>query len=268
MGAKNYMELGISTATFFLRENTEDAFNQIKRLGLSLCEVFLTTFSEYDEQFAILLNERKGDIRVHSVHAYNTAFEPQLYNRADRTRFDGEYYFKKVLRAAQIIGAKYYTFHGQARLKKTAKLDMNWVGPRTQELWRLANGYGVELCFENVHWASFNSPDFFAQVKENSPDIKACLDIKQAMQSGVSYSDYLEVMGERLKTVHISDYDENGNTCLLGEGIFDFKTLFSRLVDMGYDGPVIIEQYSRDYTDIAHLKRGAEYIREILDKIG
>jgi len=260
------MELGISTATFFLRENTEDAFELMRKLGISLCEVFLTTFSEYDEQFATLLNERKGGIRVHSVHAYNTAFEPQLYNRADRTRADGEYYFKKVLRAAQIMGAEHYTFHGQARLKKTAKLDMGWVGPRTQELWRIAKDYGVELCFENVHWASFNAPAFFEDLKKHSLDIKACLDIKQAMQSEVSYLDYLKVMGERLKTVHISDYDANGSTCLLGEGIFDFESLFSALFDMGYKGPVIIEQYSRDYTDIDHLRRGVDFVRNLLGR--
>lgn len=258
------MRLGLSTATFFLKEQTEDTFDLIKRLGLDLSEVFLTTFSEYEGTFVEILKERKSSVEVHSVHAYNTAFEPQLFNLADRTRLDGEYYFKKVLTAGRAIGANYYTFHGQARLKKSSKIDIEWTGKRTEELWQMAKHYDIELCFENVHWAHFNCPEFFTEIKKYSPNIKACLDIKQAMQSEVDYTKYLEVMGDRLKTVHISDYDEMGKTCLIGRGVFDFKTLFKRLNDSGYTGPILIEQYARDYENYSELKKAVDYIKEIL----
>lgn len=261
------MELGISTASFFLRANTEETFDLMRELGISLCEVFLTTFSEYETDFARLVNKNKGEIQVHSVHAYNTAFEPQLYNLAERTRADGESYYKKVLECAEIFGAKFYTFHGQSRLKKTSKMNMQWVGNRTEELWQIAKDYGIELCFENVHWAHFNSPQFFLELLPYSPNIKACLDIKQAMQSNIDWLEYLKVMGNRLKTVHISDYDANGNTCLVGEGIFDFETFFKTLQDYGFDDAVLIEQYSRDYRDMQHLGQGIEYIANILAKL-
>jgi len=261
------MKLGISSATFFLRADTEDTFDLMRELGIDICEIFLTTFSEYDEKFAWYLNDKRGDIEVHSVHAYNLAFEPQLYNLANRTRIDGEMYFKKVLECAKIMGATNYTFHGQARLKKKSKMNMEWVGIRTEDLWQIANSFGVDLCFENVHWAHFNSPQFFEELLPYSPNIKACLDIKQAMQSGVDWREYLKVMGNRLKTVHISDYDKSGNTCLIGEGIFDFDTFLKTLRDSGFDDAVLIEQYSKDYRDINHLRQGVDYVSNIMAKL-
>ena len=262
------MKLGISSASFFLRAKTEETFDIMRELGIELCEVFLTTFSEFETDFAHIINENKGAIKVHSIHTLNTTFEPQLYNLAERTRNDGEVYFRKVLECAKIFGAKHYTFHGQSRLKQTTKMtNPNWMGNRTEELWQIAKTYGVELCFENVVWAAFNRPEFFEEIARYSENIKACLDIKQAMRSGIDWRAYLKVMGNRLQTVHISDYDENGNTCLVGDGVFDFETFFKNLRDNGYDDAVLIEQYSTDYRDIAHLKKGIEYISNIIAKL-
>lgn len=262
------MKLGMSSASFFLRANTEETFDIMRELGIDLCEVFLTTFSEFETDFARIINEKKGEIKVHSVHTLNTTFEPQLYNLAERTRKDGETYYRKVLECAKLFGAKHYTFHGQTRRKQSTKMaNSSWMGNRSEELWQIANGYGIELCFENVYWANFNCPEFFEQVLQYSKNIKACLDIKQAMRSGIDWREYLKVMGSRLKTVHISDYDANGNTCLVGDGVFDFETFFKTLQDYGYDDAVLIEQYSSDFRDIEHLKTGIDYISNILAKL-
>ena len=104
------MKVGISTATFFSKVLTEDSFSVIQRCGGDTCEVFLTTFYEYKDSFGRLLKERKGDFDVYSVHSLNTQFEPQLFNKVQRTYDDAEGVFRSVLNVGQIIGAKAYTF--------------------------------------------------------------------------------------------------------------------------------------------------------------
>ena len=106
------MLVGISTATYFTKLVTENSFSVICRNGGKIAEVFLTTYSEFEEDFGHLLNEVKGDTEIYSIHSLSTAFEPQLFNKAERTRKDAEKFFRKVLRVGQIIGAKCYTFHG------------------------------------------------------------------------------------------------------------------------------------------------------------
>lgn len=258
------MKVGISTATFFLKELTENTFPVIKTCGGETCEVFLTTYSEYAPAFVDLLNQRRDGLEVYSVHSLNTQFEPQLFNGAERTRKDAEAIFDAVLAAGQKLGAKVYTFHGIARLKKNAHPDPVRFGKRIEELARRSLDYGITLCLENVHWASFNEPSFFAQVRKYAPSLGAVLDIKQARQSGRDWNEYLDVMGSALKNVHVSDADENGNIVMVGEGVFPFDRLVARLNSMGYKGPLLIEQYAKNYDCYDQVARSVKYLKNIV----
>ena len=74
------MKVGVSTASLFMRRNNEDALTLLNELGVKTAEVFLTSFSEYGEDFARILNIRKGDVSVNSVHILNSQIEPQLFS--------------------------------------------------------------------------------------------------------------------------------------------------------------------------------------------
>lgn len=263
------MEIGISTASFFGRELTEDTFDIVKDLGFRTCEVFLTTFSEYREDFAKLINERKNGLEIYSVHTLNQQFEPELYNMMPRTREDCEYFFKQAARAAGILGARSYTFHGPARLRgRCYAFDYQRLGTRTEELCKIlaAEGNGCELAYENVGWAFFFNPEYFARLREISPSVKACLDIKQAMQAGLHAFDFLDCVKDRLINVHLCDYDETGQLSVPGKGNFDFVELFVRLADIGYDGPLMMELYSKNYNNYNEIGEGREYLMECLER--
>lgn len=261
------MRVGISTATFFLKELTENSFSVIQRCGGQTCEVFLTTYSEYEPSFAQLLKERKGDLDVYSVHSLNTNFEPQLFNLAERTRSDAERLYRKVLAAGNTLGAKVYTFHGLSRLKKGAYFDPVTVGKRMCELGEIAGEYGITLCLENVHWATFNTPDFYREMKKHSIGCGCVLDIKQARQSDYDWREYLSVMGDTLKNVHISDVDADGNIAMVGKGVFPFDELIKRLADLGYDGPLIIEQYAKNYDCYDEVEQSVIYLKNLIGGI-
>lgn len=261
------MKVGISTATFFSKILTEDSFSVIQRCGGECAEVFLTTRYEYEPSFGDLLAERKGELEIYSVHALNTQFEPELFNAAERTRRDAEELYRKVLDVARRIGARCYTFHGRMRLKRTTVMPPDVIGKRMKELGDIALDYGVKLCFENVHWAAFNSPEFFAEAKGYCPDVGAVLDIKQARQSGRSWKEYLSVMGDRLMNVHVSDCDEAGNIRMAGQGCFPFAELVRELENMGYGGPLMLEQYAGDYSDVREVADAVKYLKKTIGEV-
>ena len=61
------MEIGVSTASFFLRMYNEEALPVLNELDARVVEVFLETFSEYSGEFGEKLKKYKGDLTVHSV---------------------------------------------------------------------------------------------------------------------------------------------------------------------------------------------------------
>lgn len=260
------MKAGISTASLFLRQLNEDAISLLSEWNVACAEVFFTTFSEYDPTFSKLLAQRKGKTEVHSVHVLNTQFEPQLYNAHPRAKEDAFFWLEKVMESANVLGAKHYTFHGIARLKRTFREDFERVGKGTQEIFEFCKKRGVTLCYENVEWAFYNRPGIFRELRARCEGLKGVLDVKQARITGYPYQEYLKEMGEDLAHVHVSDVDERGKMCLPGKGTFDFDELVVRLKDVGFDGPLLIENYQTDYQSVEEIKASYEYLSELLYK--
>ena len=264
------MRTGVSTASLFLRKYNEEALPLLNNLGVKTAEVFLTTFSEYEREFAQKLAAVKGDIHVNSVHILNTQFEPQLFNDHPRAKADAFFWLHKVMQCADILGAPYYTFHGTARVKRASRSGKNDNFPKMikgfSEISDVCNQYGVTLCLENVEWSTYNRVGVFSRLAAEVPTLKGVLDIKQARISGVPYQQYLTEMGSKLAYAHLSDVDEQGKICLPGKGTFDFPTLIKRLKDVGFDGALLVEVYTGDYQQEAELKTACEYLDELLYK--
>ncbi len=251
----------------FLRMVTEDALSYLDRNGVDSAEVFLSTYSEYTSDFASVLKKNMSSVKVRSVHTLNTQFEPQLYSVGKRAEEDAFRLLEQVSGVAEAIGAQSYTFHGVARLKKTALvMDFDKIGERTQKIIEVCKRYCISLAYENVHWAYYNYPGFFRELKKRCPDLKGVLDVKQAWQSGFSFHDYIEDMGNDLITVHISDRTEDGSLCLPGKGAFPYEELVSHLNDVGFDGAVQIEVYQNNYRDLSELLESVLYLKEIFFK--
>ncbi len=262
------MQIGISTASLFGRKHTEDALEFLSQNRTQCAEVFLETYREYNAEFGKKLQKLKGNTKIHSVHTLTTQFEPQLYSVNERASEDSFEFLKGAMQAGKEIGAKYYTFHGGARFKKTPlKLDFDRVGKITQKIIDQIKPFGITLAYENVHWGYYNYIGFFEEVRKRTVGLKATLDIKQARQSGIDYKDYIKEMGEDIVTVHLSDFLESGKMCLPGVGLTDFLDLFSRLKDVGFDGAMLIEAYQSDYSDTNELFRSVEFLQNLKEKI-
>ena len=262
------MKIGVSTASLFSRKNNEDALPYLNELGVECAEVFLTSFSEYSQEFGKLLAERKGGVQVHSLHVLNTQFEPQLFNTNERVKKDAFYWLNQALLAAKEFGASHYTFHGTARYKKATISGKNDDFPSMQkgfaEIFEFCQNYQIKLCLENVEWSTYNRLGVFSKIREAVPDLGGVLDVKQARITGIPYQDYLLEMGESLTHVHVSDFDHNGKIRLPGQGNFDFSELVARLKDVGFDGKLLIEVYKDNYKDPYEIKTSVDFLNEIL----
>lgn len=262
------MQTGISTASLFFRKTTEDALSFLAENNVFCTEIFLESYCEYNEQFGKILKEKQNGIKVHSVHTLTTQFEPQLYSINERAKSDSFKLLDMAMSAGEQVGAEYYTFHGGARFKKTPiKLDFDRIGKITQEIIDSIKKHNIKLAYENVHWGYYNYIGFFEQIKKRTEGLKATLDIKQARQSGIHYSEFIDEMGPDIVTVHLSDIDEQGKMCLPGKGITDFADIFKRLEGVGFDGALLIEVYQSDYKEYSELFECLDFIKNLSAKI-
>ena len=262
------MQTGISTASLFGRFYTEDALAYFSRHGVKCAEVFLESFCEYNREFGEFLAMKKGDVDIHSVHTLTTQFESTLYSLNERAAKDSFNMLDATMQAAEALGARYYTFHGLARVKRTPYvIDFERCGELTQKIINICANYGVTLAYENVHWAYYNYIGFFSELKKRTTGLKGTFDIKQARQSGVDFREFIDEMGSDIVTVHLSDIDKNGKMCLPGRGVTDFKEVFCRLRDKGFDGAILLEVYKNDFKQIKELFDSLEYVTDLADSI-
>ncbi|NLT17566.1 MAG: sugar phosphate isomerase/epimerase [Clostridiales bacterium] len=266
------METGISTACFFGKAFTEEAVDHIAKMGAPVCEIFLDTYSEYEQDFARMLRDRadaKG-LAVRSVHAMSTQFEPQLFSINGRQQKDARELMEKVFSAARTLGAGIYVFHGPPAFRRTLRLlsDYERMGAIVSGLADMAAQYGLRFTWENVHWCAYGHERFAKRLLEHvkSENLYFTLDIKQAVMSGRKVAEYMEDMGPLIANVHLCDYRHTGDgrvlTCLPGAGELDMAWLRSGLERCGYGGAVILEVYSDNYRTFEELGESYAKVKE------
>lgn len=257
------MQIGLSSASFYPDINTEDTIELMKKIGFDCGEIFLNCTSEYEKGFIDKLVEKKNKcgFNVISVHCFSSSFEPYLFDSYKRRVSDMMCQYKAVLRAAKMLGASYYTFHG-ARLQDMDLNNIKHIMDIYKMLSYTALEHGIKLCQENVSWCMSSNLEFLSMLKEEcKSEIYFTLDIKQAYKAGVDPLKYIGVMGKDLKNLHLNDRDDN-HVCLLpGHGNVDFGSIKEGLEAVNYCGSGIIEVYKENYStyeDIYIAKNFAE----------
>nr|WP_162990940.1 sugar phosphate isomerase/epimerase [Maliibacterium massiliense] len=260
------MHIGLSTASFFPRYLTEEALEPIAAMGVRDCEAFLSSHYEYSAAFGQLLRSRADalGLRIGSIHALSSQFEPQLFSVSERQRKDALSVFADVCRVGRIVGAGCVVLHGQMRVKKVrAPWDFDHLAACFADMDVIAQQAQLCVAWENVHWCIYDKPGFARQMRLRAPRLRFTLDIKQALQSGCAIEAYLADMGDALCNVHVCDMRGDLTTALPGQGVVDFARLKRQLADAGYDGRVIVEVYGKDYQQLAQVQASVEHLRGI-----
>lgn len=257
------MKLGISTACFYPLV-LEQAVMRIGRLGVRNTEVFVNTESEFGSDYVEALRallDGQG-LQAVSVHPYTSGMEGQLLlsDYARRTE-DGLKQYARYFAAAQRLGARFLTFHGERSIiPEHNAADVARKMEVYRRLCALAETYGIVLAQENVAWCKSENPEYLRMLREQVPALGFTLDLKQAHRAGRHWSAYLDAMGDRLVNVHINDFDSTRSCLLPGEGVMDYTAFFARLRGLGYQGAALIEVYASNYTDEAQLARSVRLL--------
>ncbi|MGG5461960.1 sugar phosphate isomerase/epimerase family protein [Clostridium sp. B9] len=250
------MKVGISSACFYPDFELEKSIETMKTLGFDFGEIFLNTYSEYNEKFLEKLLEEKvnNNFDITSVHFFSSMYEPYLFDDYKRRRKDALKVFKEICQATNKLGAKSYTFHGM-RKKELDSINKKEILDIYNELSYIARENNIYLSQENVSWCMSSDLEFLKYIKENIKyDLRYTCDIKQAYKINKNPLEYLDVMGEELINFHINDRDEK-NICLLPfKGEVEYEPIIEKLKEIKYDGPLIIEVYRNNFKKYEELK--------------
>lgn len=260
------MKIGISSASFYPAVDTENTIELMKKIGFNCGEIFLNCPSEYDEDFVKRLAEKKNkfEFNVISVHSFSSSFEPFLFDSYKRRVKDMMTLFKSVVRAAEILGASCYTFHGM-KFQELNSVNIKHVTETYDMLSYTAMEHGIKLCQENVSWCMSSNLKFLSMLKEKckSP-IYFTLDIKQAYKAGIDPLKYMGVMDESLTNLHLNDRNDSQVCLLPGRGNVDFIRIKQGLDTVNYSGSGIIEVYKENYSCYEDIFIAKKYVEKLL----
>ena len=261
------MNIGISTASFYPML-LEDGISLAADLGYQRVEMFLNSESEYNPAFCKERRRQLDDlgIEVISMHPYTSAMEGHLlFSDYPRRTADALDQYRRYFEAAALLGAKYFTFHGELlRSRGLPRSSPDAARYDTYaDLCSTARECGIQFTQENVSWCKSADPKFLRGLYDNVPDLAFTLDTKQAIRAGYTWSDYVGAVGDRIVNLHVSDYTEKTDCLLPGQGNCDFSELFSALESHGYAGSAIVEVYQTDYSTPKKLEQSRIYLESV-----
>ena len=257
------MKTGASTSCLFPML-TEEALTALTGMGIQTVEVFLNSPSEKTLEFAQRLNKIAGvtGTQIVSVHPYSSEAEGVSFFSSYVRRFDDEAEeYRRYCEFCNRVGAQILVFHGA---RSFMPLEPDFYFERFVRLRDVARGFGVRLCQENVARCHSGTPKFIKSMVHAIPDVDFVLDVKQAVRAGVTPFEMLDAMGARLAHLHLSDHRCGCDCLALGEGEFDLVGLAQRLKTMAYDGAVLLELYSWNFSRQEQLAEGVHLFEGLL----
>ncbi len=258
------MRIGVSTGCYFPRY-TIDALKSVAETGAKVAEIFFNTDSELDESYVTQLKKVADDngIEIISVHPFTSAIETFMFwAKSDYKLRDSVKYYEKYFKACNILGAKYVVIHGCH--SSADYMPMEKYAENLNLLSKKAREYGVFISQENV--VKFKC-GYIENLKEliryAEKDIKFVFDLKQAIRAQQNIYDIIDLMGDRISHIHLSDYDGKSNSLLPGQGDIDFIALFEHLSVKYKVDTALIEVYSENILPDYKVKNALDFLNNI-----
>ena len=259
------MDIGISSSCFYPLE-TEKSLIKLGELGVNTTEVFFNSPSELEKSFLKELCEIKNyyGMEIVSFHPYMSFAEGfYIYSKYKRRFYDSLEMYKPMFNAAAQIGAKYFITHGS---KAPLEISNEEYAERVHLFNKTAGEFGITVAHENVVYYASQTPQFMAFMKKTlGNEFKAVLDVKQARRAAQNPFEFIDVLKESIVHLHLSDCSLNEDCLPPSEkGSFNFKQLFDKMDEIGYNGKALIEVYRRNFNEDEDLKNSMLYLQSML----
>ncbi len=236
--------------------------------GIKTTEIFVNTHSEVVPEFTDMLAgiiERNG-AECTAYHPFTCPIEPMMlfsgYSRRVKDMLDyHRYYFEAMNR----LGTRIFVLHGNMN---AVAVEESFYFEIFSVLAEAAAEFGITVAQENVARCQSHSLDFMKHMSEQLGDTaRFVLDIKQAVRSGEDPFEIVNVLGNRIVHVHMSDNTPEEDCVLPGKGKFDIYGFLKLLYSTGFDGAVMTELYRKNFSDADALAESCRYIEKIINRI-
>lgn len=263
--SRSKITAGISAACGY-PETPEVFVKELCRAGVKEIELFVNceyeTRPEYVKEIKRILDGE--GTKCISLHPYTCAIDTYaMFSAYDRRTEEYLDYHKRYFEAMNILGAKYFVFHGS----KVNYGDEIIFG-RFARLAEIAKSFGVKALQENVDRKVTGELETLKRMKAYfGEEAGFVLDTKQAVRMGWEPTDGVLTLGDSIKHVHLSDHGAKGDCLLPGAGEMDIEAFIKALDEVGFEGCLMLELYRRNYGDIADLVKALRDVERMIDEV-
>lgn len=243
-------------------------FPKLVEKGLIYGGEFMFAHSFYDKLDYIYDEITKSNIKFDIIH-FDKEIGIMLSECNDEISLKALDLFKINCDFAKRIEAKKCVFHlwGGAKSDSNIKYNISYLS----RLIDIAKVYNLELLIENIPCTVNSGLQIWRMLYSYLPNIGFIFDTR----FGAFHDEIQEIFNEpiwnHIKHIHISDYssfprDFSKIRPILhpGEGVVNFKYVFSKLKEIGYTGTFTLESpvFNENGPDICKLEKTLKYIND------
>lgn len=242
----------VGTSVSIIGGLSPESLAEVKDAGIDYIEVSINAFwrkkpenEVYIKAYNALKIIQDAGLKVWSVHLpFSSGRDISVID--PKKREETLEFFEEIIQLSSIFEPKYLVLHpgadtikdGESR-EERLKCSRNSIG----RLAIAARNIGAVLCIENL---PRTCPGRTAQEMDyltaNIPNVAICFDTNHLLLG--SHQEFIELLGDRIKTLHISDYDAVDEKHWLPyheQGVVDWGAFYKGMKKAGYKGLFMFE---------------------------
>ena len=256
-------------------EDAEAAFEKIKNLGFSYCQLVYKPEKYTDEAAEIIKTAAQNqDCRIVSLFAgyYDTHAKWDMYNDFKIAGINSKKYGKKRIEYiksaaafAKKLGVDDVLIHAGFVANNPFSTEYKYMRKCLTKFAQYCKDIGSNVILET----GGESPVTMLRLIEdvNLGNIYANLDTANLIMYGFGNPvDAVFTLGKNIRSMHVKDGlppvtpNVLGKETPIGEGFVDFKRVFEQLDKVGFCGPIIIEREIDGEKQLEDLKKTIEFL--------
>ncbi|MEI3612898.1 sugar phosphate isomerase/epimerase family protein [Pseudogracilibacillus sp. SO30301A] len=227
-------------------EPIERVLKFIKKSGYDAIELQAAMALTHTEKIKQIVNDLQLKIDGLTGDAAWPDETKDLANGNPTNRKIAVEYFKEQIKVCNEFGGKYIVICpsavGKTHLIGKGTEDWDWAIDSVKQLCETAKLENVELIIEPVNRYESSilntAEDAYRFVNElNHPSVKMLVDTYHMNIEEVDMLYAIENVSDKLGVFHLADNNRQG----VGFGHIDFEAVFSKLKEINYDGPLVLE---------------------------
>ena len=255
LGGVLYAARPMGTSLGILGGPTTEKLAEVRDAGIRYVEVTFHAFTHktpdaecYAEAFALRDRLDKAGLKVWSCHLpFGRNCDISVVDPEQRER--NVAYIERMIRLSAIFRPQRLVLHpGSRPVPEEERSERERCAANSIcRLSLAAKEIGAVLCVENMPHSIGRTSAEMLRLIGGCTEAMVCFDTNHLLLE--SHADFIGALGDRIATVHLSDYDgRDERHWLPGRGVIDWPDLCRRLRRTGYRGVYIFEVHHGEAT--------------------